>query len=432
MQLLQEFKKIETADYRNTLIVVGPKGSGKTSALRLLALQLRKENKVYYIDLGMLTAAKQFLQELGEFLSAERPTLLIDKVQLIEKIHGEFPLHEYVYPNIIAACSPGYNDKSLSPFRKERGDGMVQTVYFRPLCFDDALALLKCLFPEITVKESDSGPQAQAQLPVTTFTKEEFTQLLYVTGGVPRYLVEYCRTGNHDLMEEELSHQLSNIVSALSKERLCKLVIRTETMRLTPPTPLTHYGIAYVDQKNQVNIASPKYLDYVLHHNDLVIETEHDWKELERLAAFNIGFRKCEVVNYNNTTIVLPIPMKFIVQKDIEELAHDDIQAGSVTLIELVPGHPVVDLLLVDMRAKDTLVYFVRTSFSQYNKHEKKREDLATTNLTQARDSKTVEYHYKECLRYNKEYFIYATPEFEHKCQDEEVYFLDLRRQVFH
>ena len=282
------------------------------------------------------------------------------------------------------------------------------------------------------MKESDSGPQAQVQLPVTTFTKEEFTQLLYVTGGVPRYLVEYCKTGNHNLMEEELSRQLNDVVSALSKESVCQPVVTTETMTVQPPTPLTQYGIAYVDQKNQVNIASPKYLDYVLRHNDLMIETKHDWQKLERLAAFYIRFQRCEVVNCNETTIVLPIPMKFIVQRNIGELVHDDIQAGSISLIELAPSHPIVNLLLVDMRAKDTVVYFMQTSFSQYSKHEKKREDLATTNLTQARDSKTVEAHYKECLRYKKEYLIYATPEFEHKCQDEEVYFFDLRRQVFH
>ena len=411
--------------------MVGPKGCGKTSALKLLALQLYKENKkVYYVDLGLLNTAKKFLQELGEFQS-EKPTLLIDNIQLIEKIHGEFPLHKYVYPNIVAACSSGGNNESLSPFKKERGDGMVQTVYFRPLSFDDALALLKHHFPDIVVEESDSSSQAHAQPPVTTFTKEEFTQLMYVTGGVPRYLVEYCRNGNHSFMMEELLHQLKGIEKTLSKERVCELIVEIEKKTEQPPNELIQHGIAYVDQENRVNITSPKYLDYVLRHNGLMIETKHDWQKLERLATFNIRFQKCEVVNCNDDTAVLPIPTKFIVQRDIGELVHGDIPAGSVTLIELAPSHPVIDLLLVDRRAKDTEVYFVQTSFLQYSEHKKKREDPATTNLTQARDSKKVGDHYKECLKYKEEHFIYATPEFKHKYQDEKVYFLDLRRQVF-
>ena len=40
--------------------------------------------------------------------------------------------------------------------------------------------------------------------------------------------------------------------------------------------------------------------------------------------------------------------MKFIVQRDIGELIQDDVQAGSVILIELAPDNAVVDLLLVD------------------------------------------------------------------------------------
>ena len=423
---------MEVVNYCSTLMVMGPKGCGKTSGLLLLAFQLRKENKeVYYIDLGMLKTATDVLQDLQDSQLTKRPILLIDNVQLIQNIHGKFPLDRFVYPNVVAACSPGYNHKDLKPFRKERGDGKVYPLYLRPLCYDDALALLRCTFPIINVEESDSGSQTQATLPITTFTRENFMQLLYVTGGVPRYLVDYCRGGNHNLMQHELSCQLDDVLQDLSPERVCELVVRLETMRVSPPNPLIKYGIAYVDQNNQVRIASPQYLDYALHHNDFVIETKGDWHKLERLAIFNIRFQTCDAENCDKKTIMLPAPTKFIVQKNIGELSGDDIQTESVTLIELAPDHPVIDLLLVDRRAKDTEVYFIQTSFSRYSNHSKKRDDLATTNLTNDKDSKTVADHYKECLEYNNEYFIYATPEFKHKCLDKEVYFLDLRRQVF-
>ena len=61
---------------------------------------------------------------------------------------------------------------------------------------------------------------------------------------------------------------------------------------------------------------------------------------------------------------MLPAPMKFIVQRILENLY---VRAGSVILIELTPDHPVIDLLLVDRRAKDTEVYYVKASFSQYS-----------------------------------------------------------------
>ena len=112
--------------------------------------------------------------------------------------------------------------------------------------------------------------------------------------------------------------------------------------------------------------------------HDLMIETKHDWQKLERLATFNLRFWACEVVICNGTMIVLPAPMKFIVQRNTGELA---CEAGSVILIELTPDHPVVDLLLVDRRVKDTEVYYVKASFSQYSElmEKKWREHLATS-----------------------------------------------------
>lgn len=409
-------------------MVVGPKGCGKTSALKLLALQLHKENKkVYYIDLGMLNAVNDLFRDTP---SSEQPTLLIDNVQLIKSIHGKFRFDQFVYPNVVAACSPGYDDKDLKPFKKERGDGKVRTVYLQLFGYNDALALLECTFSTTIamIEEGDSGSLEQAY-PITNFTKEKFSQLLYVTGGVPRYLVEYCRTGKHNLMLEELSAQFDEVLLKLSPEKVCELIVKIETTGVLPPNPLVKHGIAYVDHNNQVHIASPMYLQYALHFNKFMLGTKHDWQKLEMLAVFNIKFQTCIVENCDKQTIELPTPTKFIVQRSIGDLSHE-FEEESVTLMVLAPGHPVTDLLLVDKQAKE--VYFIKVSFLAYSEHTKKLEHLATTKLSTDWDSKTVAAHYKESLNCKKEYFIYATPEFEHKYPDKEVYFLDLRQRVFH
>ena len=374
----------------------------------------------------MFNAVNDLLQSLRDAPSSERPTLLIDNVQLINAIHGKFRFDEFVYRNVVAACSPGYitYDRDLKPFRKERGDGKVRTVYFQLLGYDDALALLELTFSTtITVTEVDSGSLEQA-LPITTFTKEKFAHLLYVTGGVPRYLVEYCRTGNHSFMLEELSTQLDNVLSKLSPEEVCELIVKTETNRVLPPNPLVKHGIAYVDQNDQVHITSPKYLQYALHYNKLTVETKHDWQKLEMLTVFNLKYQTCVVENCKKMKMELPTPTQFVVQKHIGDLSHE-FEDGSVTLMELAPTHPVIDLLLIDKQTKNMEVYFMQISFSPYEKHKTKRKDLEAADQIA---NKSVATHYKESLNYKKEYFIYATTEFEHKGSDEEVYFLDLRR----
>ena len=377
----------------------------------------------------MLNVVKDFLQWLRDSSPSERPTLLIDNLQLFKSIHEMFRFDAGVYTNVVAACSPGYNDKDIAPFKKERGDGKVRTVYFQSLRYDDALSLLKYTFPKkvVTVEaDSDSEPA----FPIAGFTQEEFAQLMYVTGGVPRYLVEYFRTKKHQLMREELSLQYEDVLLKLGSEKLYDLVVKVETSKISPPNPLIRYGIAYVDQKDQVRIASPMYLQYALHYNELKIEMRHDWQKLEILTVFNLKFQVCVVKNCREKGKELPRPTEFFIQKAIGDIPHELIDLeGSVALMELAPRHPVIDLLLIDKRSKDTEVYFIQVSFSAYKNHGAKRKDLRGNDQI---GNKSVAAHYEESLKYVKEYFIYATPEFERKGSDEQVYFLDLRRQVFH
>ena len=378
---------------------------------------------------------KDFLQQLKRDPSVsatERPTLLIDNLQLFKSVHGMFQFDVGVYANVVAACVPGYDYKDIAPFRKERGDGKVRTVYFQPLNYDDALSLLRHTFPaKFTTVEAKSDSSERA-FPIAGFAKEEFTHLMYVTGGIPRYLVEYLRTESHLYMLEELSRHFDDVLSKLSPEKVCELVVKIETTRVLPPNPLITHGIAYADKNDQVHIVSPKYLQFALQYNNLWIETRHDWQKLEMLTVFNLKFQICIIENCQYKKMELPTPTQFISQKAVGEISHELIDLeGGVALMELAPGHPDVDLLLIDKRSKDTEVYFIQVSFSAYKNHKAKRKDLRGNDQILI-GNRSVAAHYEESLKYMKEYFVYATPEFWHKGSDEQVYFLDLRRQVFH
>lgn len=417
-------------DY-NTLIIIGPKGCGKTSALKLLASHLHeKGEKVYYIDLGMGEVPVNILQSKDLSLS----TLLIDNVQLIDKFEMfRFRFDELIHPNIVAACSPGYNDQKLKQFRKHRGDGKVLDVYFQPLSSKDSKALLTWVFSR--TKDGDPGYQK----PVVDFSKlseGDFQALIHETGGVPQYLIHYCQFGNHDLMKSELSRQFHDAIGEstsrfkYSPVEFCRQLIKIMTTTSSPPNQLVELGIAYVDHQNKVCLTSRIYIKWALKYSGLIVETEHDSQVLENLTILNIMCRECVIKNYTKSQMEVPIATKLLVQDTIGEFPQD-FEEGSVSLVKLAPSHPVIDLLLIDKRSREAKVYFIQVSSQKYDAHDKKQVDLGKTKLTENNPT-TVRGHYQKRLRYTNEYFVYATPESECMItRDDKVYYLDLKHQVF-
>ena len=239
-------------------------------------------------------------------------------------------------------------------------------------------------------------------------------------------------------MKKELRSQYCDAVADLSTgeykispDKFCQKLIRILTNNLSPTNWLVEMGIAYVNHRNKVCLASRWYIKWALEDSGYIVKTKHDTQALKELAILNIMCRKCDVENCEKARMKVPIATGIVVQDKIGDIPSDtDVEEGSVTLLKLAPSHPVVDLLLIDKQSKDMEVYFIQVSSQTYNDQKKKRNDLDSTMLTQG-SAVAVNKHYHNHLSYKKAYFVYATPESECYAQDKEVYILDLKEQVF-
>ena len=162
----------------------------------------------------------------------------------------------------------------------------------------------------------------------------------------------------------------------------------------------------------------------VLKQKDLAITSSSDWRKLELLTLFMIQHVKCEVTNYAKNTILLPTPSVRWDQDQVGKLP-SDLAKKPELLISLADNHPVIDAIMVSHRSHH--IYFIQTSFSAYANHKTKKADLFTKLI----EGQTIFDHYTNHFSKYKSIYIYATPQSEHIVNDQEVFFLDLKRAVF-
>ena len=184
------------------------------------------------------------------------------------------------------------------------------------------------------------------------------------------------------------------------------------------------HGLAYiVDQSRSIGyLSSPKCIHMVLKQQDLHIASSNDWQRLELLTLFMLQYINCKVSNSVGNTICLPKPINRVDQDTIGNLP--DLENNPELLISLAYGHPVVDALLISKLHR--CLYFIQTSFSAYTDHKTKKDDLFMKYI----GCQTVYNHYTQQFPKYKFLYVYATPEFEHKVSDNEVYFLDLKHVI--
>ena len=138
-QLLRKEYARRYGTFITTLIISGPKGCGKTSALLLLYKELILANvNTLYVDLSKFqsTQSQKALISLIDHRNID--TLLIDNVQLHDVQSGVF---EATF--VVAALSPGGEvNKKVSEFGKSRGDNDWMQVFFTPFNLEASRKLL--------------------------------------------------------------------------------------------------------------------------------------------------------------------------------------------------------------------------------------------------------------------------------------------------
>ena len=467
----------------NTLIVRGPKGCGKTTCLRMLCRAAKANGEiVLYYDMTFVGMEDFMVEDFNQEIEIRKVhTLYLDNSQL-------FPRQSVLRaPFVVAAFSPGGGlDESAFEFAKFRGDGRCYYVYFSPLNLDWSKKLMTFLGVSVvedsdasdptthptsdpmsdgiyfltrppsrctrsnrskleqkekTEKEKAGGKSGDHLSTVVSHTPvvvpstpilnnqsihhlewAEFLEVFYLTGGVPRYLTSYVHEGRHDTMHQELTSQMLQYIEKVTIEKACEVVLRIALSNdVNPLNSALINGLAYLTSNTRSfgYLVSPKCIHLVLQHNDLLSTSVDDWQKLELITLFKLCHTRCRATNHLGDTIELPKPSERLKQEKIGEMPC--LSGRPECLIALAPGHPVIDCVLVSYSNK--YVCLIQTSFSRYSVHKKKKNDLFTT-LIKGKD--VYSYFSAEFPNYGLVY-IYATPQFEHKVDDDQVYFIDLK-----
>ena len=399
----------------NNIQVIGPKGVGKTWALRELA---RAFEDVQYVDLSI---------EMPQPLQSEKKILLIDNAQKVTQNMGYDGIRE---KTIVAAFSPGARVRDgCKILGKMCGDGRHQLFFWRPFTWDEAQELISKLGYTIDEKTN---------LEEKKISKRRLRSLYCKTNGIPRYIDRYFWAKNLSFMMHDLEEQYKSMVSKETREALDmdSNKINTEISALLstgkcfawdPPSVL---GCAYSTTSCGIKEWKPAHPYYMYKAlkvlgNPLKVL---DWQRLETLTQ--VMLRADVVVSGKNGSLSVKGADTVLYQDRIGSIPPEiQIEDGSVILLILALNHNVLDSILYDLRGNPKRVYFVQTSSTEYSRKKKKLRSLADkvkdggTELSRV----SIKEHYTDILKgTHEQYYIYATTDLTGSKSHRDVYFMDL------
>ena len=142
LKLVSEYNAMVDKRYYNMIIVIGPKGCGKTTSARMLHKWLLDQGKkAAYFDVAIVSdCSREYMTQILVTLKQQGfETLIIDNAGAVE-LYPMIQKFEFVVA-VFSLCATAI--EKVPRFIKKRGDGNSTRVYFRPLCVEWCEKLLE-------------------------------------------------------------------------------------------------------------------------------------------------------------------------------------------------------------------------------------------------------------------------------------------------
>ena len=399
--------------YMRGLLIVGPKGCGKTASLLKLKSLFEVDNKkCLYIDITDSNAEK--LYKCTQSIKMRCEFLFLDNAQNFNKagsaINIDFPRV------IIAAFSPGtfpggngtFTTKSLG---KSIGDGKHESFFFRPFEKSEAKEFLSEVNSISVVDNEADGSGLE-------LGSTDFNNYFFLSGGAPRYISHFISKREKNIIEEvKKQHQ------QYEKSNANDLVLSLVSFNtFAAGDRLTDMGLAYKNSQDHFCLAHPLHLKLALRSLD-------DFSAWHKLETYTLAILQLcpQVASNGSSTITLPKAQSCLVQKTAGGVPSNMVD---VSILKLVDNHPVIDSILFDGVTK--IMYFLQTSKSTYGAHNTQKKNLTdkfrqTTNISIPDHLKDTQIgkHYRSQYNPKVTFYVYCT------CsptapRDKDVYVLDL------
>lgn len=241
--------------------VLGPKGMGKTSALKELA----NVRGGLYVDLALLQGNDDlqtclFTSHLDLYMDNAQLFLDLDQCGIMPNLTGRFT---------VAAFSPGATIESKCRLKKRCVDGENGDFYFRPFTLTEARDLFA----------------ANQKL----LSEDDLISCYHLANGSPRYMLSFIEHGNFGSMFQEISDQFCQCQNYKEFNNMCQKIIALSAgdIGLMSDWP-TKMGMTYCTNHYGMGAFKPSNILFVYHAiaSQKGLSFGLKWKELEFLTSY--------------------------------------------------------------------------------------------------------------------------------------------------
>lgn len=230
----------------------------------------------------------------------------------------------------------------------------------------------------------------------------EILHLYFMTNGTPGYIADFLMFNTFVNMQQVIVRQLRSAMLYIEQGQqfyATKADLAKSVHSLFYGTErqfhLVDMGLAYI-KHDMCYLSHVQYLGLVYMVGYVPVTGDsNSFGRLEAVAEYII-LTNPHCLSLSGLS--LPIVTDRIVQKEIDT-SFPDI---GVVLVQLMPNHPAIDLLLIDYVNEH--VYFIQCSYSKYHNHNTKYKHLKKLKMP---DQTISVYNFYN--KFKKHFYIYAT-----------------------